>query len=502
MNANGINAQTENVEPANPSADVLGRVEAGWLGATEDEGEGASPGMSARVSPKTGKSGRVLLVDDDPALLRLLSLRLEAENYAVVTASNGEEALRIVTAERPDVVLTDLRMDGLDGAALLDELGRRAPGLPVIVLTAHGSIPEAVELTRLGAFGFLTKPVDKEAMLKELDSAIAISAKTDDNEDWRKHIITRSPLMEELLTQAKRVAQTQAGVLILGASGSGKELLAKAIHLAGPRDGDFVALNCGAVPEELFESELFGHVQDAFTGATKDRPGLMQAAQGGTLFLDEVAEMPLAQQVKLLRALQEKRVRPVGGDSTTAVDVRVIAASHGDLEDAVKEGTFREDLYYRLAVVELKVPALSERREDVPLLVAHKLEELSAQGRSRHKFSPQAMEALSSAPWPGNVRHLFNVVEKTTALASGPVVSTRLVTNALGDGLGAMSSLAEAQDAFTRDFLIRLLRMTEGNVSKAARLAKRNRTDFYRLLTRHDVDWAQFKRSIRQSRDA
>ncbi|MGI9332734.1 MAG: sigma 54-interacting transcriptional regulator [Gammaproteobacteria bacterium] len=443
----------------------------------------------------------MLLVDDDPGLLRLLSLRLEAEGYTVYTAANGHEALRLVTADRPDVVMTDLRMDGLDGAALLDELGRRAPGLPVIVLTAHGSIPEAVELTRLGAFGFLTKPVEREAMLKELEGAVALSAKSSDDEQWREHVITRSPLMEELLTQAKRVAQTQAGVLILGPGGSGKELLARAIHLAGGRSGEFVALNCGAVPAEMFESELFGHVQGASTGAAHDHPGLMQAARGGTLFLDEVAGMPLAQQVKLLRALQDKRARPVGGDVAMDVDVRVIAASQDGLEDAVNQGTFREDLYYRLAIVELKVPPLSERREDIPLLVNYKLEELAAQGRSRHKFSPQALETLASAPWPGNVRQLFNVVEKTTTIASGPVVSTRLVTNALGDGLGAMSSLAEAQDAFTRDFLIRLLRMTEGNVSKAARLAKRNRTDFYRLLTRHDIDWAHFKRSARKSRE-
>ncbi|MGI9333089.1 MAG: sigma 54-interacting transcriptional regulator [Gammaproteobacteria bacterium] len=457
----------------------------------------APPGNSSPPGGQTRSGAHVLIVDDDPGLLRLLSLRLESAGYEVDTADSGSNALQRVAADRPDLVISDLRMDGMDGLALLDQLGRRAPGLPVLMITAHGTIPDAVSATQHGAFGFLTKPIDKDELMAQVQRAVALSANAAEADTWRDQIITRSPVMEELLTQARRVAETPAGVLVLGQSGSGKELLARAIHVASRRPGEFVKLNCGAVTEEKFESELFGDAVQTLGGAGS--VGLMRQAEGGTLFLDEVGDMPLAQQVRLLRALQDKRVRPVGGDGTVNVDVRVIAASHRDLKAAVKAGEFREDLYYRLNVVELSLPPLASRREDVPLLVSHKLSEIEAQGRPRQSFSPQAMELLTAAPWPGNVRQLFNVIEKTTALASGPVVSTRLVSTALGEDFGAMPSFAEAQEAFTRDYLIRLLRLSEGNVSKAARLAKRNRTDFYRLLARHDVDWARFKREAKRA---
>ena len=472
-------SQTATFRPGTPGAAGSADTSTGDLSDTEDR-----------------PAGRVLIVDDDPGLLRLLSLRLESAGYDVETASSGSDALQRVAANRPDLVISDLRMDGMDGLALLDQLGRRAPGLPVLMITAHGTIPDAVSATQHGAFGFLTKPIDKDELMGQVQRAVAMSANASEADTWRDQIITRSPVMEELLTQARRVAETPAGVLVLGPSGSGKELLARAIHLASRRAGEFVKLNCGAVTEEKFEAELFGDA--AQTPVTQESSGLMRQAQGGTLFLDEVGDMPLAQQVRLLRALQDKRVRPVGGDGTVSVDVRVIAASHRDLKAAVKTGEFREDLYYRLNVVELTLPPLASRREDVPMLVNHKLAEIEAQGRPRQSFSPQAMELLTAAPWPGNVRQLFNVIEKTTSLASGPVVSTRLVSTALGEDFGAMPSFAEAQEAFTRDYLIRLLRLSEGNVSKAARLAKRNRTDFYRLLARHDVDWARFKREAKR----
>jgi two-component system response regulator GlrR len=301
--------------------------------------------------------------------------------------------------------------------------------------------------------------------------------------------------MEDLLSQARRVAASDASVCIFGASGTGKELLARAIHRASPRAGaPFVAVNCGAIPEGLLESELFGHKKGSFTGAVADRRGLFQAAQGGTLFLDEIGDMPLPLQVKLLRALEERKIRPVGSHETIEVDVRVIAATHRKLEERIASGEFREDLYYRLNVVKLYIPALAERREDIPLLANHFLTRLAERyRRGRLSFSPQALEVLVSAPWPGNVRQLLNVVEQAVALAATEVIPESLVRQALDAGDTTLTPLDEARKAFERDYLVRILKITGGNVTKAARLAGRNRTEFYRLLERHSLEPSVFK---------
>jgi two-component system response regulator GlrR len=293
--------------------------------------------------------------------------------------------------------------------------------------------------------------------------------------------------------EALRVAKTDYSVLISGASGTGKELLASAIHRASGRPGEFVAVNCAAIPEQLLESELFGHAKGAFTGALQDRRGLFEHAESGTLFLDEIGDMPASVQVKLLRVLQERHVRPVGSNRALPVDVRVVSATNRDLESDMHEGRFREDLYYRLNVVELQMPTLAERREDIPVLVARKLDDLAMQGDVRKRFSPGAMELLMAADWPGNVRQLFNVVEKTVALTPSPVIGVRQVRSALGDQAAAVRPYSEAREAFTRNYLIELMRLSRGNVSKAARLANRNRTDFYRLLAKHRLDAGSFK---------
>ncbi|MEG8821286.1 two-component system response regulator GlrR [Klebsiella pneumoniae] len=440
------------------------------------------------------KPARLLLVDDDPGLLKLLGMRLVSEGYSVVTAESGPEALRVLGREKVDLVISDLRMDEMDGLQLFSEIQKGHPGMPVIILTAHGSIPDAVAATQQGVFSFLTKPVDKDALYKAIDEALEQRSRATD-EAWRQAIVTRSPLMLRLLEQAGMVAQSDVSVLINGQSGTGKEIVAQAIHNASPRhDKPFVAINCGALPEQLLESELFGHARGAFTGAVSNREGLFQAAEGGTLFLDEIGDMPVALQVKLLRVLQERKVRPLGSNRDIEINVRIISATHRDLPKAMARGEFREDLFYRLNVVNLKIPPLSERTEDIPLLANH----LLRQSADRHKpfvraFSSDAMKRLMAAKWPGNVRQLVNVIEQCVALTSSPVIGDALVEQALEGENTALPTFVEARNQFELNYLRKLLQITKGNVTHAARMAGRNRTEFYKLLSRHELDANDFK---------
>jgi two-component system response regulator GlrR len=440
---------------------------------------------------------KILVVDDDADIVRLISIRLQASGYQVETASSAEQALGLAAAGKFHLVITDLRMGGMDGLALFDTLHRDDPGLPVIILTAHGSIPDAVDATRRGVFGFLTKPFDSQELLKQVASALLLAqpARGDDSNAWRSAFISRSPAIDNMLQQARLAAASDASILIRGESGTGKEVLARAIHQASPRhDRPFVAINCGAMPEALLESELFGHAKGAFTGATRDHKGLFQAANGGTLLLDEIGDMPLALQVKLLRVLQERSMRPVGATASIPVDVRIIAATHRDLAEEMKAGRFREDLYYRINVVGLEIPPLAARREDIPLLAGHFLTTICAKyNKSVNGFVPEALELLISAPWPGNVRQLQNIVEQTVVLCTTPLISASLVQKALRDDVGGILPFEVARRNFERDYLARLLQATNGNVAQAARLAQRNRTEFYKLLERHQLSPSLFK---------
>jgi two-component system, NtrC family, response regulator GlrR len=446
-------------------------------------------------------SAHILVVDDDPDLLRLLSMRLSGAGYRVTATASAEEALVKIAMERPQLVLSDVQLPGKDGLALFDAIRVQHPSLPVILLTAHGTIPDAVEATSRGVFTYLTKPFDGKALLDIIANAIAMEGAADTATDggeveaWRSEIVSRSNRMAEVLAEAKLVAASDASVLIRGESGSGKELVAQAIHRASPRSGHpFVAVNCGAIPENLLESELFGHVKGAFTGAVANHPGLFQAANGGTLFLDEIGDMPVALQVKLLRVLQERMVRPVGASHAVPVDVRILSATHRDLDLAIIDGSFRKDLYYRLNVVALALPTLAERREDIPLLAAHFLARLALKyGRKVNGFAPDAMKALTTASWPGNVRQLHNVVEQVTALATTPLVPLALVQRALRVPSMEVLSYTEARTRFERDYLVGLLKVTDGNVADAARLADRNRTEFYRLMQKHGLTPGLFR---------
>jgi len=445
---------------------------------------------------------RILIVDDDPALLKLLSLRLHYEGHVPIEANSGAVALAKLDHELPNILITDLRMPGMDGLQLFEAVHRRYPLLPVLILTANGTIPDAVNAMQRGVFGYITKPFEGADLMLEVNRALEVSSTLGADmpgdlpgEAWREAIITRSPRMEKLLAEARLMAQSDASVLIHGESGTGKELLARALHASSARSHEsLVAVNCGAIPENLVESELFGHVKGSFTGAVRDSVGMFTSAHRGTIFLDEIADLPLAMQVKLLRVLQEREVRPVGAAKPHKVDVRVISASNRKLEDEVAAGRFREDLFYRLNVVGLTLPPLAERREDIALLANHFMRSLAQRyAKSLTAFAPGALELLGTAPWPGNVRQLQNMVEKCVVLCTGTLIPVTLVQSALSSQGSELLPLDEARKEFERGYLTQLLKMTNGNVAQAAKLARRNRTDFYALLARHDLESASFK---------
>ena len=441
----------------------------------------------------------LLLVDDDASLLKLLGIRLEAEGFEVISAASAEEALQVLRNHRVDLVITDLRMEGADGLELFTQIRHFYPGLQVIIMSAQGTIPEAVSATQMGVFEFLTKPIDKAVLLETIEAALKHSGATQAEifEAWREHVVTRSPVMERILNQVRQVASSDVSILITGPSGSGKELLARAVHEADKdRHGPIVAVNCGALPEQLLESELFGHVKGAFTGAISEHQGLFRAANGGTLFLDEIGDMPMPVQVKLLRALQERRIRPVGSTKSEPIDVRLISATNRDLEQDMREGLFREDLFYRLNVINFHLPSLAERQEDIPLLVNHFLHTTDAFQMGRvTSFAPAALDVMIHAPWPGNVRQLQNVVQRTAALSTTPVITEALVRDALTVEDRYLPSLSQARLQFEHDYLVKVLRLTSGSVAEAALLAQRNRTDFYKLLKRHNINPEMFKES-------
>lgn len=456
--------------------------------------------VSAPGNDPTSSVESILIVDDDTSLLKLLSIRLRSEGYDVSTATSVDNAIRLITDKKFSVVLSDLRMPGKDGLYLLDYVSEHQPSLPVILITAHGSINEAVIATEKGALGFITKPIDHEKLREALGNAVAQSS-TYISTGWYQDIIFKSAIMQKLVDQAGLIARRDVSILLTGASGTGKEVLAQGIHKASERrDKPFIALNCGALPEHLLESELFGHKKGAFSGAVSDHLGLFRAAEGGTLFLDEIGDMPISLQVKLLRVLQEKSLRPVGSTQTIDINVRLISATHKDLKLAMEDGEFRADLYYRICVVNLQLPSLNERQEDVPALARHLLKKSAERhGVQVTRFSDNAMLKLCQNKWPGNIRQLLNVIEQCVALSQSPVISLSLVNQALIHNNDYFLGLTEAKEAFERTYITRVLKMTDGVVSKAAELSGRNRTDFYKLIKKHRLNVDDYK--IRQVKD-
>lgn len=379
------------------------------------------------------KTNTVLVIEDDDSLRRVLEYNLQEEGYAVVTAADGPTGLRAFNETRIDLVLTDVRMPGMDGLEALTRIKAMQPDLPVVLLTAHGTIDSAVEAMKLGAFDYLTKPVDRNQLRSTVKKALEVGALARENRYLREVVAARfsfasmiagSRAMRAVTDTASRVAQSDTTVLLEGESGTGKELLAKAIHFHSARaKGPFVTINCGAIPEHLLESELFGHRRGAFTGAVADKQGKFEAAEHGTIFLDEVGELPLPLQVKILRVLQEREIDKVGDPRPRKVDVRVIAATHRDLERMVADATFRDDLYYRLAVVSIRVPPLRERADDIPFLVDHFLDKHTTRlGRGRPRIENTVHSALNLYAWPGNIRELENVIERALVLDRDGVI--------------------------------------------------------------------------------
>jgi two-component system response regulator GlrR len=440
----------------------------------------------------------LLVVDDNSDQLAQIERWLQLAGYDVTTADSGESALASIEMRRPDLVLTDLVMGRVDGIRLLREIHACDPVMPVIIMSGQAGIPDAVRATHLGASAFLTKPIERNALLEEVRRVLTARAgrHLEDNGDFGAKIVHRSQAMAELLGRAHLVATVDTTVLITGETGTGKEILAEAIHAASPRSSSpFIAVNCSVLPGELLESELFGHEKGAFTGATTRYTGLFQAANRGTLFLDEIGDMHMSLQAKLLRVLQEFKVRPVGSTTMTPVDVRIISATHHNLEDLVEQGDFREDLFYRLSVVPLRMPSLRERREDIPLLANHFLRQLAERtGRPMKRFAPDAVRHLLVADFPGNVRQLQNLVEQCSILSPSEIISVTLAAQALRERSGEIPGLDVAKQSFERRYLIGVLRATEGNITTAARMAGRNRTEFYKLLGRHNLDPSRFRR--------
>ena len=429
----------------------------------------------------TTTGARILVVDDDPGLLDLIEMRLVAGGYTVSCAASGAEALERFRAERPRAVISDLRMDGMDGHALFAHLHAEAPTVPVIILTAHGTIPDAVAATQRGVFGFLTKPFDGRELLAKVAEAMAISPRVDVSSGkeagWRSGIVSSSLVMEELLRQARRAADANDPILISGPRGSGKESLAQAIHAASPRAGKpFVVFNCGEFAGLKPGAAPLAHA--------------LTAAHGGFLLLDDIEELPLVEQARLLPLVREHGLFAMPA-SATAPDMRIVATTTQALDQAIRDGRFRADLFYALGRVALNMPSLAERREDIPALVAAFIAQTYGTERG---LSPEAMTALQEAAWPVNVRQLRSVVEQALALAVTPQVPATLVRRLLKEETEReMEALDEARRAFEYDYLVQLLDTTGGNVTHAARVAKRNRTEFYKLLARHNIDPASYK---------
>lgn len=434
----------------------------------------------------------ILIVDDEANLLEVLAVALENMGYGTVTAETAEEALAVLEEQEVHLVLSDLRLPGLSGRELLEKVKAANPELPVVIMTAYASLKEAVEIIKEGAFDYTVKPFELDALEATIASALRYYALGRDNRDLRERLgqsagsgpsIGQSPAYLALLRHIREVAASSANVLITGESGTGKEVVAKAIHYGGPRaSAPLVTINCAAIPEQLLESELFGHARGAFTGATSNRKGRFAQADGGTLFLDEIGDMPLALQAKILRCIQEKAIEPVGSNTTRKVDVRIIAATNQNLNEAIENGTFRRDLYYRLNVYPILMPSLRERKEDIPLLAGHFARRAAEEmGKPPVTFTEAALEILKAHAWPGNIRELENCVERLTIIASGTAITPeRLASCGVpggGDGvrppahgspfpLDLDRQLAETE----RELILRALEETGGVQVKAAEL--------------------------------
>jgi two-component system response regulator GlrR len=483
--------------------------------------ESTNESCPAESVPKPTPRARILVVDDDVNLVELVKLKLKSANYEVTTALQVEKAREAVKCYSFDLAIVDLKLTNHDGLTLMDEIHTIHPEMPVIILTGYGSIEGAVEAIKRGAYSYLTKPFDPRDVLLQIARALENSSLTRENQRLKgllenrfgvSNIVTKSEKMQVLLETVSRIAQTDSTVYIHGESGTGKELIAKAVHLAsGRKDKSFVAINCAALPETLLESELFGHEKGSFTGAVRSTKGLFSQAHEGTIFLDEIGDMPLSVQVKLLRVLEERKFYPIGSETPVQVNVRVIVATNKDLENEVKQGNFREDLFYRIHVIPIRLPPLKDRPGDIPYLADYFLKRHCQRvNKVIQGFTPQAVTKLMQYHWPGNVRELENTIEYAVVMSQQDVITEDLVLQPKASSNGAVrelgvmrnvlaqigpsKSLKEARAEFERAYLIDLLERHGGSVSQAAQVAGKYRADFYDLLKKHDIKIADFKK--------
>ena len=456
------------------------------------------------IARQTPVSRAILVVDDDPSILDMTEDLLTEAGFEVTKCGSGEEALALADERDWDVVLSDLQMPGVDGLDLLAGMRERRPDTPVILMTAFGTIQTAVSAMRGGALDFVTKPFQAEELLVSLERAFERRALEEENRRLRRavarsssfgELVGKSPAMNEIYAMIKKIATNRSNILITGESGTGKEVVARTIHFTGARaNKPFVPINCTAMPEGLLESELFGHVRGAFTGAHATKKGLFETAEGGTLFLDEIGDMPISLQGKLLRVLQDREVRPVGGTQNVKVDVRIIAATNQDMNQAIEEGRFRQDLYFRLNVIPIRIPPLRERSEDIPVLAESFLRKHSDDERIR--LSDAALRKMMRAPWPGNARELENCIERALALAGSSEITASdiLIPDDVAPNDGTIQEIllrmALDQRLTVRDltdaYIDAALEATHGRKSEAARILGMNRRTLYRREEKHD----------------
>ena len=450
---------------------------------------------------------RILIVDDDVSILRVLQMRLESEQYTVVTASEMKEAKERISEGNFDIALLDLRLAGGSGIDLMKSLRDVDPDLPVIILTAYGTIESAVEAMKEGAYSYLTKPFDNRELLMQIKNGIDKSRLSKEvkrlrsmiKADFeRQNIIGRSEAMKRVFDAVALAAETGSNVFISGESGTGKGLVARALHqLSDRRDNPFISINCAAIPATLLESELFGFEKGAFTGASTSKKGLFVQADSGIIFLDEISEIPLAMQGKLLKALEEKEFYPLGAHKTVKVDIRIVSASNKDIEQEVKQGNFRSDLFYRVHVIPIKLPPLRERTEDIPLLTEHFLDKVAGKLKRHVKsLSPPAMQKLMIYTWPGNVRELENIIECAVVMSTEDVISEEMIILP-GQEMGEHSfkPFKESKQNFERHYLVQLMKISRGNVSQASRLAGKYRADLYELLEKYGINPLDFRQN-------
>jgi len=448
---------------------------------------------------------RILLVDDDPNILEVLCMRLESKGFEPFKAKSTEQALSRLKQERYDLVLTDLRMTGLDGMDLLEEIRRMDPELPVIILTAHGSIPNAVEAMQKGAFSYLTKPFEDKEITFHVERALEkrrlekkiynLKSLVEDRFSF-KNIVGRSRLMQGIFDQVVQAAPSDSTILLTGESGTGKELFSRAIHAHSRRaGGPFITVNCAAIPETLLENELFGHERGSYTGAGASQDGYFLRADGGTIFLDEIGEAPLSIQAKLLRVLQEKEFNPIGSTRSLKVDVRIITATNQNIEKSVEQGKFREDLYYRIHVIPIHIPPLRERKEDIPFLIDHFIRKHSSRvGKKIEGIDPVAVQQLMQQNWPGNVRELENRIEQGMVMARNPVLGSQdFLFDQDEHRHRKFLNFREARDVFEKEYVTHLLKMTGGHVTHAAQMAGKQRADFYNIMKKHGIQREAFR---------